>query len=100
MSPLESNESNPKRKRGVTDNNTSNPRSTINTSAVDNGSGKKNKKIADIVKEYCANPKPKGTTDAATRELSESIERATSEAKQCVSNQIIRSKGVLNNDVF
>ncbi len=58
----------------------------INTSAVDNGSEKKKKqkKIADIIKEYCANPnaigRPKGTTDAATRELSESIERATSEA--------------------
>jgi hypothetical protein len=49
---------------------------------------KKNKKIVDIVKEYCANPnaigRPKGTTDAATRELSESIKRKQ-QAKQCMS---------------
>jgi hypothetical protein len=68
----------------VTDNNTSHTRSKIHTSAVDNGSDKKTKKIADIIKEYCATPnaigRPKDTTDAATREHSDSIEQATSKA--------------------
>jgi hypothetical protein len=53
-SSLESKASNPTRKWGVTDNNTSHKWSKITTSAVDNGSGGKNQKIADIVKEYCS----------------------------------------------
>jgi len=71
----------------VTDNNSSQKRSKLKTFAVDKGSEKKKKlKIADIVKECCADSndsnavgQPKGSSDEATREISECIKKATQE---------------------
>jgi len=83
---MESDISNPTKKRQATYNNSSQKRSKLKTSAVDKGSEKKQpkKKIADIIKEYCADSnavgRPKGSSDEATRELSASIEKATQEA--------------------
>jgi hypothetical protein len=69
------------------------------TAVVDYGSGKKQpqKKIADIITESTASNtigRPKGSTDAATRELCESIEDATKEAVQQFKE--LKSKGRSN----
>jgi hypothetical protein len=73
-SSLESEASKPTKQRQATDNNSLHKRSKLNTSAVDKGSRKKTKKIADIIKEYCADSnaagRPKGSSNEATRELS------------------------------
>jgi hypothetical protein len=64
------------------DNNKSHKWSNINTFDVDNGSKKKTTtKIANIINDYFADSNEvgqlKGSTDSATRQLSENIEQAT-----------------------
>jgi hypothetical protein len=86
-SSLESNANNPKRKRGMTDNNTSNPRSMINTSAVNNGSEKKTKKSPISSKNTVPTQMQLADQKAPLMLLLESFLKVSSkqQAKQCVS---------------
>jgi hypothetical protein len=87
---MESEVSNPTKKRQATDNNSSQKRSKLKTSAVDKGSGKKNTKNKKPEKKSLISSKntvltqmqlpTKRSSDEATRELSESIKKATQEA--------------------